>query len=102
VIKKLDKTALKLKNQLKPMSGLPKWTFYLVTLPAYLLIYLGLEGMGIINGKYALSNHSTYSYGSQIIQIPIYGFVPSVQISPFFVITGLIIVGGVLVRYIKK
>lgn len=79
--------------------------FYLIVgIPAYALIFYGLKGLGYIQYGYYSSPQMYNPYGTSTIDIGSYlvNFQPAANIAPFFLIVGVGMLTGLILRAIAK
>src|SRR5574337_1038552 len=87
------------------MSYVRYLLFYLIVgTPAYALIFYGLRGLGYIQYGYYSSSATYNPYGTPTIDLGSYlaNYQPSVSIAPFFLIIGVGMITGLVLRAIAK
>lgn len=82
---------------------LQKIIFYVIVgLPSYVLIFYGLKGLGYLPVTYGSGNY----YNSSVQSFDTYGFLttytPTINIAPFFLIIGVAMLTGLVLRAIAK
>lgn len=84
---------------------LQKIIFYLIVgIPAYILIFYGLEGLGYLQygGYYTPGTYNPYGQSSFDIGSFLTNYRPTPNIAPFFLVIGIGIVTGLVMRAIVK